>query len=460
MAKYINQQNADADKQVRLRFPKGVDQVSPETSLLPGTARRIVNFDVHQGAVGEQGPSGGRLSRRSQVKLALADTRTHSLWSGDENTCFVGAGDLKRIDANMQVSTVRAGVGDAEMFFTEVAGVVFYSNGIVTGTVVNGNDAPWGLPIPAGPVVSAVAFGGLVAGVYAVAYTYKDASGRESGATQTALVTVAAGGGIMLSAPTNGTGAGQGGNGHGYGHNHQQGQAGDASAAEGTGYITRVYVSPPNGENLYWVQDISAGAAVSYVGAHTPGKLLMTQHMTPPEPQTHLELYNGRIYGAVGNVLLATQALNYDLTRPATDFVVMPEQITMVKAGDGGVYVGTPYGVTYLAGDELGRFKVRFADTLPPIPGSAIAVDGGLFGESGEGIVWLTRRGWVFGGAGGRIKRLTESQMAIPQYDRAAGLYREHDGMRQLMMFVKGGGEAAGASDSYDVEIVRNGRVL
>ena len=97
---------------------------------------------------------------------------------------------------------------------------------------------------------------------------------------------------------------------------------------------------------------------------------------------------------------------------------------------------------------------------LPPIPGSALVVDGGLFGESGKGIVWLTRRGWVFGGASGRIKRLTESQMSIPQYDRAAGLYREHDGMRQVMTFVKGGGEAAGASDSYDVEIVRNGRVL
>lgn len=460
MAKFINQQNSDADKQVRLRFPKGVDQVSPETSLLPGTARRIVNLDVHQGAVGEQGPMGGRLSLRSKVQLALAGTRTHSLWAGEHNTLFVGAGDLKRIGTDMAVSTVRAGVGDSEVFYTEIAGVVFYSNGTVTGTVVNGNDAPWGLPIPTAPIISAVTYGGLAAGNYMVAYTYMDASGRESGATQTALVTVAAGGGILLTSPTGGTGPGQGGNGHGYGHNHQNGQEDDGSAVLGTGYITRVYVTEANGDQLYWSHDIPAGTVVSYVGVHSPGKVLMTQYMVPPEPQTHLESYNGRIYGAVGNALVATQALNYDLTRPSTDFVVMPDPINMVKSVVDGIYVGTQHGVTYLDGAELGLFKTRPADMLPPIPGSALAVDGGLFGESGKGIVWLTRRGWVFGGASGRIKRLTESQMSIPQYDRAAGLYREHDGMRQVMTFVKGGGEAAGASDSYDVEIVRNGQIL
>ena len=460
MAKYINQQNADADKQVVMRFPKGVDQVSPETSLLPGAARRIVNYDVHQGDVGQNGPLGGRLSARSQVQKIISGTNVHSLWSGDHNTCYVDSGSLYRLGENMVPVLVRATVGDAEMYYTEIAGVVFYSNGTLTGTIVNGNDAPWGLPLPVGPSASAVTYGGLVAGKYMVSYTYMDASGRESGATMTALVTVAEGGGIALSAPTSGTGSGQGGNGHGYGHNHQNGQDDDGSAVAGTGYITRVYVSPPNGDNLYWVQDIPPGAAMSYVGAHTPGKMLLTQHMQAPEPSTRLESYNGRIYSASGNALLATQALNYDLTRPSTDFVVFPDPINMVKSVVDGVYVGTQHGVTYLDGNDLPLFKTRPADMLAPIAGSALAVDGGLFGESGKGIVWLTRRGWVFGGAGGKVKRLTEAQMALPEYDRAASLYREHDGMRQVMSFVKGGGEAAGASDSYEIEIVRNGRIL
>jgi hypothetical protein len=188
--------------------------------------------------------------------------------------------------------------------------------------------------------------------------------------------------------------------------------------------------------------------------------MLLTQYMQAPEPSTHLESYNGRIYSASGNTLLATQALNYDLTRPSTDFVVFPDPINMVKSVVDGVYVGTQHGVTYLDGNDLPLFKTRPADMLAPIEGSALAIDGGLFGESGKGIVWLTRRGWVFGGAGGRVKRLTEAQMALPEYDRAASLYREHDGMRQVMSFVKGGGEAAGASDSYEIEIVRNGRIL
>ena len=429
MARFINERNSDVDKQLTLRFPKGVDQVSPETSLLPGTARRIVNLDVHQGIVGEKGPIGGRLSARSQVRQVIAGVRTHSLWSGDHNTCFVAAGDLKRIAPDMVATVLRAGVGDDEMFYTEIAGVAYYSNGRVTGTLVNGVDAPWGLPVPGAPVVTAIASGGLVAGTYMVATTHFDATGRESGASPAATVVVAEGGGIQLAIPV-------------------------------ASYVTRVYVTPTNGDNLYWVQNIPIGGVVSYVGAHQPGKMLTTQHMQPPEPCTHLESYNGRIYSAVGNAVLATQALNYDLTRPATDYVLMPDAVTMVKSVVDGIYVGTAHGVTFLDGKELGQFTMRPADMLAPIPGSALNVDGGLFGEPGKGIVWLTRRGWVYAGAGGRVKRLTESQMAIPEYDRAASLYREHDGMRQVMTFVKGGGEAAGASDSYDVEIVRNGRIV
>ena len=430
MAKFINQQNADADKQVQLRFPKGVDQVSAETALLPGTARRIVNLDVHQGAIGEKGPVGGRLSRRSAVQRAISGVGVHSLWSGEHNTCYVSGGSLYLLDTNLQPVLIHAAVGDDEMFYVEIAGKVFYSNGVLAGTIYAGVRDVWGIPLPPAPVAAAMTSGGLVAGDYMVAYTHMDAYGRESGATQTTKLAVVAGGGIALSGLVD------------------------------TGYVTRVYVTPPNGEAMYWVQDIPRGASVSYVGAHVPGKLLMNQHLAPLEPCTHLESYNGRIYGAVGTALVATQALNYYLSRPATDFVMFPDPITLVKSVVDGVYVGTRHGVTYLDGNDLGLFKMRPADMLPPIPGSALVVDGGLFGESGKGIVWLTRRGWVYAGAGGRVKRLTESQMAIPEYDRAASLYREHDGMRQVMTFVKGGGEAAGASDSYDTEIVRNGRVV
>lgn len=429
MAQFTNQPNPDANKQAVLRFPKGVDQVSAETHVAPGAARRIVNLDVHQGEMTQDGPVGGRLSRRSQVKLAIAGTRTHSLWSGDHNTCYVAAGDLKRIDDNMAVTTMRAGVGEQEMFYTELAGVVYYSNGVVTGTIEGGVDKPWGLPIPEAPVASAVAYGGLAAGTYMVAYVYLDSAGCESGASPTAVVQVADGGGIAL-------------------------------ANIDTSDIVRVFVTPTNGDALYWAQDIPIGTTSTLIGAHAPGKMITTQYMTPMPPCTQLENYNGRIYAALDNALIATQPLNYYLTRPASDFVMFPDPITMVKSVVDGVYVGTQHGVMYLDGNELGQFKMRPADMLAPIPGSALAVDGGLFGESGKGIVWLTRRGWVFASSGGRVKRLTESQMALPEYDRAAALYREHDGMRQVMTFVKGGGEAAGASDSYTTEIVRNGRVL
>ncbi len=456
MAKYVNQQNSDADKQVIFRFPKGIDQVSAETALPPGAARRIVNLDVHQGATSQNGLTGGRLSHRSKVKLAVAGTRTHSLWSGvrPPSTCYVSAGDLKLLDDNLVATTLQAGVGDAEMFYAETAGNVYLSNGTFTGMITDGVLDTWGLPVPAAPVLAATAFGGLPAGRYMVAYTYRDGLGEESGASIVSLIDVPADGGIALT-----------------------------NIQNTSSYATRVYVSPANGDVLYWAHDTHLGQTTSYVGTHQPGKVLSTQFMVSPSGWTHLENYKGRVYGAVGNALVATQALNYGLTRPATDYILFASDITMIRAVNTGIYVGTPHEVTYLDGGDLKSFKSNPADALPPIPGSGMAVDGALFNASPASVIWLTQRGWVLGSDGGTVKRLTEAQMALPGYTSAAGLYREHDGMRQLLTFVKGGdvasdavdsyvpeslrmafvkgdGEAAGASDAYTTEIVRNGVVI
>lgn len=417
-------------KPIFMRFPRGVDQVSAETRLSPGTARRIVNLDVHQGAVSAYGQvTGGRLSRRSQVKQAIAGLRTHSLWAGDLTACYVAAGDLNQIGPNLTPSLLRAGVGEQEMFYAELGGVTFFSNGAVAGTVVNGVAAPWGLPVPSMNAPTALAFGGMAAGTYMVSCTYHDASGQESGAAPARLVDVLAGGGISLPLTA-------------------------------STLTTRVYVSGANDENLYWAQDVAPGGTAAFLGAHTPGKMLTTMHMEAPSGWTHLEGYKGRVYGVAGNALVATQALNYGLTRPSTDFILFQSAPVMVKAVNNGIYVGTQTEVVFLNGDDLKTFRFDPADSMPPIPGSGMFIDGALFDASPASVVWLTRRGWVLGSDSGQVKRLTESQMALPDYDRAAGLYREHDGMRQVLTFVKGGGEAAGASDSYSTEIVRNGLVI
>jgi hypothetical protein len=338
----------------------------------------------------------------------------------------VVAGDLRRINADLSTTLVRAGVGESEMSYVTIAGVTHYSNDSITGTITDGVDGPWGVPTPAAPAAVPISTGGLAAGIYMVAYTRMDANGLESGASPVVAVQVAEGGGIALTSIA-------------------------------TSYVSRAYVSPANGEKLYWAHNILAGQTVSYVGAHSPGKMLTTQFLQAPSPMALLEYYNGRIYGVEGNTLLYTQAMDYSLTRPATDYIMFPSPILMLVAVEDGLYVGDKNGVIFLSGGEAPQFVQSTADRLAPVSGSATWVDGGA---QGEGPVWLTRRGWVFGGDGGQIKRLTEGTMALPHYNRAAGLYREHDGMRQLMAFVAGEGERTGASDSYSTEIVRNGRII
>jgi hypothetical protein len=141
--------------------------------------------------------------------------------------------------------------------------------------------------------------------------------------------------------------------------------------------------------------------------------------------------------------------------------MMMESEVLLFEPVSGGIYVGTQKeGVRFLAGPDFKQFQLTNADSLTPVRGSGLAVDGAVFESGGQGAVWLTERGWVFGAGDGSTKRLTDKQLALPTYESAASIVREHEGMRQLMSFAKGGSDSAGASDVLTSEVIRNGVLL
>jgi hypothetical protein len=171
--------------------------------------------------------------------------------------------------------------------------------------------------------------------------------------------------------------------------------------------------------------------------------------------------FAGRIYVADGRILWATEPMDYTRVDLMRGFMMLESEITLLEPVSNGIFVGTASeGVRFLSGTDFKQMRLLNADSLTPVRGSGLSVDGAVFESVGQGAAWLTERGWVFGAGDGSTKRLTDKQIALPAYESAASLLREHEGMRQLMSFAKGGSESAGASDSVTSEVIRNGVLM
>lgn len=405
-------------------FPKGMSNLGVPYALPEGTCRNAVNVDFD-----DAGKS--RLRKGSTLKYAATDC--DSLWSNGTITLFREGQYLKELlrdSAGVYTArTVRSGLTPGyRIAFLDVNGDVCWSNGIATGRIRAGVDGPWGVERPPRqPVLTAQSVGGMFAGDYQVAITYLATDGEESGTGLAATVTVAAGGGIGLS----------------------------AIPQPQLAATIRVYCSMADGDVLYRYGDYAAGTGTIVLGAFQSDLALETQLGYPPPPGTGLEIHNGRIYIAQGSVLWPTSPFRYGLYRPHESFFPFPDEIRMHAAVSDGPYVATAARTYFLSGIDTGGLRVREVLPYGAPRGAAIRLPGT------DSIAWFSHRGWVIGQSGGVVTNLMEDRNAVAQFARAATLYREQGGLKQLIAIAQDGTAPAGQAQDYtDYEIARHGVAL
>lgn len=405
-------------------FPKGMSNLGAPYALPEGACRNLVNLDVD-----DAGKT--RLRKGSTVKYAAADC--DSLWSNGSITLFREGAALKELLRDSagvySARTVRAGLTPGyRIAFLDVNGDVCWSNGIVTGRIRAGVDGPWGVERPPRqPVLAAQNVGGMFAGQYQVAITYLAADGEEGGTGLAATVTVAAGGGIGLSAIPQ-------------------------SALAAT---IRVYCSMADGDVLYRYGDYPAGTNSIVLGSFQSDLALETQFGYPPPPGTGLELHNARIYIAQGKVLWPTDPFRYGLYMPHKSHFPFADEIRMHAAVSDGIYVATAAKTYFLSGMDTDALRIREVLPYGAPAGAATKLPGT------DRIAWFSHRGWVLGGSSGAVKNLMEAQNAVAAFARAATLYREEGGLKQLIAIAQQGVAPAGQAKDYtDYEIARHGVAL
>ena len=81
--------------------------------------------------------------------------------------------------------------------------------------------------------------------------------------------------------------------------------------------------------------------------------------------------------------------------------------------------------------------------------------------ENSNDIAWFSARGLVVGTQDGQVKNTQEETVAVGAAQTGATLYREQDGMRQLVSSLAGAQTSRAAADSFmTMEVVRKENML
>lgn len=389
------------------RFPKGVDNRRQNEDMAAGALRMGVNVDIL---------NSGLARRRRGISQVVDLPGSHSVFTDGVRMVCATATTLELFTASLARTTV---LTDARLrkpvSFLALHGEIYFSNEDINGKIdQNGRYQPWGIQPPA--VAPTVSSGGNR--FTQVTCTFVTATGEESGAP---LAVACACSDEPLLSVTN-----------------------IPQSADARVVATRLYVADLDGTVLYAQVDVPAGVT-SYVirGPFGAGKQLDTQFMVPPPPGQAIEYDgNGHILIACGNAVLNTQALRYGLFDPTVDYVQYPERVTLLKAVEDGFYtsaVDTRF-VTGLGAGELGNRPVF---PYRAIEGSAMSL------PNSKDVMWLSERGVIRAGAGGQARNITESQVVMTRYTRAAMGIFEYNGHKAAIAVTQGGTPSPEVAKDY-----------
>jgi hypothetical protein len=193
------------------------------------------------------------------------------------------------------------------------------------------------------------------------------------------------------------------------------------------------------GNKIYYANGIERGyvvGGISYIwqkGIYY-GPVTSRVFSNPPEHITMLEVYKGRLYAVVDDVIWYSEPLNYGAFDLAANFIPAGSNVRFIKASYGatdkesdGLYVGTDKGVIFLEGDEPDKFSLEQVSDSPPVIGTAVRAESALTGDgkSGKEVIWTAQNGIWIGNANGSAICVTKDKLVFPSALNGAAVYHK-----------------------------------
>lgn len=407
-------------------WPDGENNILDGDDLPLTALRRSVNYDITD--------TGDLQRRKGRTKIYTGTPFPGTLYSNGKRILFIESGSLWELVYSLGAwskALVRLNVGAHRAAYISVNNDIYWTNGITNGLLTQeGEDLPWGIDGPASQpnVLSAASGGSLEAGRYQVAITFVSDRGEESGTIQAVYVDVLAGGSIEirdLPTPVDGS-------------------------------TINIYASTAGGEELYKIGSARPGAPSYRITAvsNVHGRILQTQYRIKPPVGDVLAYHNGRIYIADGRVVFYTEPLRYGLVHAISGFMTFPEDVTVMMGVRDGLYVCSDqtYWISGMDTEELQQLTI--------LPYGAVWGTGIRLPKS-ENVAWFSEFGIVVAGTDGQATNVQEGKSAVGKFQSGAMIFREQDGLRQMIATLGSGTQSAYLAPDYvTLENARRGSAI
>jgi hypothetical protein len=379
-------------------WPRGMDNRRSDFDVNAAYLRSVINGDVL---------SSGRIRSRAGITQRVASAGAHSVANDGTALYWATANAIKRaLPKNFAAATLLTDARLASpLSWVFLNGQGYFSNEAING-VINASGAyePWGIvPPAAAPALSAMPGARTVQ----VTCAFVTGTGEISGAPLASSVSCGDNPAITVTAIPQST---------------------DSRVV-----ATRLFVN--TGKEFFKEADVPAGLTTwTLLGPFGAGELLDTQFMSQPPPGQLLEQHNGAMYVAQGSTIFSSAALRYNLFDNTDRYYPFSQRVTMMKAVPHGPSRAERPGMfvsadkTYFI-EDIGDKEpdIRAVFEYKAIEGAAIHV------PNSDDVMWLSERGICRGSSGGKVENLTEDQVAMDQYTRAAMGMLEREGHRAVL---------------------------
>ncbi len=410
-----------------LKITKGLDVLSEETSLPTGAVRRADEIIIDRS---------GAWGRRKGFALAAVAPAVHSLHGCAQRTLTVaarGAYLSQLTGPSWAWTNLFLGLAPGvPVGYSELEGSLWFTQPGVVARVLpdlSVRKPGVGSLFTTKPTLINLPNGALAAARYGVAYSVVNDLGEESGLSDVEYL-ACPGGGIMA-----------------------------AGLQYGFGYVSsiRLYMTPPNGDQLYLAGEFTPAASVSIV----------SQQLTKPARNQYLDVlpggrllchYRGRTYVADGRFVYASDSFNPGLYDTRQSAMVFEDPVSVLEPGLSGIFVGQGERVLWLDGTGPGDFKPRPVSPHGAFMGSGTRVPSSMFdpkvvsADFKEVVVWLSEVGFVVGLPDGNTVPLQADRIALTGEGEAATLVFTRGGIKQAVSVVKSMG-LNGSADAADTTL-------
>lgn len=346
--------------------------------------RDAVNVDLTQA---------GSFQTRQGFSSAVAQSSCRSGFSVDSSGALVAsASELFRFDGSALTKIDDLGSSFARVAYVKTPIGVVWSDGYQTKIVkdwVSGRILP-SAPNPM-PSISIQSGGSLVAGSYGVAFQSSMPDGRRSPMTTPIWVDVQAAGRIVV----------------------------DIGTQENTVHL---FITAAGG-SIFYRQGQASSGSFNIALHNTSGEPVNFQVEAELPPARMLAFRNGRLFSAVGSLLLYTQPWSM-VYRPASDFIPFPSEIRLVVSVDAGLFVATA-DKTWFIGGEPQEATMREVAPYGAVEGTLTTM------PNSTDLMWFTPRGQIQASQDGSFRLMQDKEIQFPKAPLGASVFLETNGMRQ-----------------------------